>query len=845
MVRRSSGEIPTIERQVLTPTVDVRAAQTTAAASAGAELGFLLANKLQDQAVYQSGLAGQLQAEEGRAPKNLPFPLTRATAEYNKAVINTEARNLSSHGSSLITETYAKMSDPAKFNENTPAEFSAAVDGITQGVLDTTRPEARSEVKAYLKEVAERARLKMLDDSIKYDNIKTAAAFNRDLALAQAQRQEAVYSKNQQAIAAANQNIGNLLNDYAIINQQIADQLPDINKKLDDQLKTDEVISDYLQAYRNGNEVQFLDNLTKNKPENLTEVEYFAAMQEVLKFEKTFAATESKYNSEQYAKGHYEIVSGQITSFDQLQQEYGNKVTATAYFALSETLLSQKQSVDAVYEVERARYYGISEVQKLPNKILNDYYHQKEAQEIERINSEQPDNPIVRLNIAQRAESIVLPAGAPIEDFLIDLSVGLKSSSPTVALDALNAYRILDRNQKAFGDTLKGLDSEANDIGQFVMSVGDVSEAETLSLIKTAQDNINDVSDTTMRARKDRLTKMYTLKDGTNTIQNYYKSTYDVLPTSANNDAHYGTFQQLFDSYFMGVANGSETVALAMTTNALRDWKKSKYGQKDEIMYSPPDILPYAQLGHWMDNQVGEALHGLLIKHQEKETGLAVPKWMAELPISNETTDQQLMDTDFYPKRTALVNGIEREVFVNSTRNTRTSAFPGEVYQFYYLDDFGVKQFINDANNPLASANWMARTMDEFVPSVFNSLSEETFNEMAYKIYDKQNTGKTKEIDSLLPATNQSTPYFIDGEDTETGRRLLQKKGKLDQAEIDAIKERLKNVAKKKIVFKDGAPVEGAEQIITNEEIKPLIPRGGKEGGGGPEIDLGDIGRRK
>ncbi len=270
-------------------------------------------------------------------------------------------------------------------------------------------------------------------------------------------------------------------------------------------------------------------------------------------------------------------------------------------------------------------------------------------------------------------------------------------------------------------------------------------------------------------------------------IQSSYKQTYGVLPSTANTDAHYGTFQKLFDNYFMGVADGSQTIALSLTQNSLRDWGKSKYGQPDAMMYAPPELaIPFAKVGHWMDNQIGEAINGLLTKNE-----------------------QQFMDINYYPKRSALVNGIEREIYIQSSKNTRTSEYPGEVYQFYYLDDYGVKQYLSDPNNPLAAASWLAVEMYDFVPSVYRQMSKESFDEMAYEIYEKENIGKINKAGKV--ELNQYVPFFIDSEDVETGRRLLAKKGKLDDAELEAVKERLRKAGSKKIVFKDGKPVEASD----------------------------------
>jgi len=837
-------DIPTIERQIFTPNIQIKPNQAFATmGEATSEIGNLLTQTLENQSTYYSGLAGEQHAAEGRAPKNLLPPLTKATAAYNQAVVNTETRSLTLQGKEALLKAYAEQSDPSTFTKDTPANFAAIASGIIEGTLEGTRPENRVQVKDALTEAAGLAKVRMLDNAIAYDNKQKVLLFQRELLQAQEQLSDARLSKDPEAIAAAQGLVEQIFNDYGEISQPIKDSIPDLRKKIETQSKIDDVVAGYIEAYRSGNEVKFLDQLTKTKPDNLTQTEYFAALQEVLKYEKTFQSAENKYNTEQYYKAHYEIVSGQITTLEELKRQYGNSVPASSFFSLSETLLAQKKEQESVYTVESTRYFGANEVAKLPSKTLNDYYAEKEKQILNQVNSNLPEGsePIQRLNLSQRAEAIVLPAGAPIPDFLVDLSYGLKSTNPATATDALNAYRLLFRNQGAFGDTLKGLDSDADDIAQYVLSIGDVSEADTLNLIQTAQNNINDKSDTTMVARRERLQKLYAVKDGLNVIQSTYKGAYDVLPDNANTDAHYGTFQKLFDNYFMGVANGSETVALSMTMNALRDWGKSRFSEPNKIMYAPPDIaIPFADNGYWMDNQVGEALNGLLTKHEEAQTGIARPKWMAELPITNETTDQQMMDTNYYPKRTALINGIEREIYIQSTKNTRTSEFPGEIYQFYYLDDYGVMQYIVDPNNPLAVANWLAMEMAEYVPNVFNNLKEESFDEMAFKIYEREGTGKAD-----VENSNQYLPFFIDGEDVETGRRLLHKKGKLDNEEIDIIKERLHNIGKKKIVFKDGKPVELDDAAVAAPQTKTQPPAPTPKAKPGTEIDLDDIGRRK
>lgn len=818
-------KIEPIERQALTPNANIRPAQTAATlGEATAQLGQLASDILKTGSVYYSGLAGAEEGAAGTAPKVLLPPVGEASVAYNNAVLKAESRKLTNQARDMILQTYTELSNPATFNAQTPAQFNARVTGIAEGILENTRPELRESVKAQIEEYAAVAKLKMVGESINYDNKKIELDFNEEKNKAQNQLSEALYSyatnkseANKKLVELAQYNLASVLDDYSQINQQIMDKLPEITREINEQVKVDMVVGEFLQSYNEGKEVQFLDNLTKNKPEGFTQAEYLKAMQKVLQIENSLQSAEQRYNQEQYYKAHYEIQTNQINSLDELKQQYGNKVPAATFYSLSEALFNKKKTEDSIYTVEATRRYGAQEVAKLPNKVLNDYYVEKEKQLVQEFNSNLPEGatPIARLNLAQRAERIVLPAGAPIQDFLTDLSYGLKSANPETAMDALNAYRVLFQNQGNFGDTLKGLDSDADDIAQYVLAIGDTSEADLFNLITTAQNNVNDRKDATFVARRDRLQKFYTLKDGVNIIQSTYKKAYGVTPNTPNNDAHFGTFQKLFDNYFMGVANGSDTIAVKMAQNALRDWGTSRFGEKDNYMYAPPDLsVPFANVGYWMDNQVGEALNNLLAGLEQLESGYARPKWMVDVSINESTTDDQIMGTKYYPKYSALVNGIEREIYIQSSKNTRTTSFPGEIFQFYYLDDYGVKQFLPDPNNTLSAGTWIAQQMYEYVPQAYNAIKDETLDQVARETFDRENKFQTNA---------QGETNIPIGADVATfGSASLAAKREPTEAELNAIKERLRRAGKKELIFKNGKLVEASEQTAAQQVIDTI-----------------------
>ncbi len=764
-------ELQPIERQVFTPQVAVKTNQAYATmGEATSELGTLIANTLQDQAVYYSGVAGEQQALEGTAPKTLAPPITKATAAYNKAVLNTEARQLANQGREMIMQTYTELSNPATFNYQTPAEFNARVTGISQGILDNTRPENRALVQAQLDELAVNAKIKMLDNSISYDNAQTENNFNNELFKAQQQLREAVLTKDANQIAAAKLNIGNILDDYAQINQGIMNKLPEITRKLNDQLKTDQVVADYLQAYSQGNASaqQFITDLATRKIEGLTTEEQLTATAEVLKIHAQNQRLTNAYETEVFQGMALKINADQVGSIEQIQQEVGGKLDAADVFRLQSAWITHNRSKNkanaSVGIVLNARKKGPQEVAKLSSTVLNEAYEQMVAEGVAAYNSSlAPDQPRINdLSLTQKMQNIVAPIGAPIKDFQIELSYGLKSNNPAVAMDALQAYKYGWENRETFGDVLKGLDSEADQIAQFALSTSSKSEVDQMDLIAQAQQNIKDTSDTTREARQKRLDGFYTMNAGVAEIDKYYKASFGVTPGQAQFDASFGAFQRLFDTYFMGVANGDANVAMKMAQAQMRDWGTSKWGEPDDIMYTPIEkAVSFSELGYWLPNQVGLALNKVLKNHEEQKTGIKRPEWMAKQAPTGDVSEKDLMEKNYFSttreaaprpgsagslfvtddmlnreglferELTAIVDGVERRIYITSTNNTRQSASGEAVYQFYYKDDFGVAQFLEDPYNPLGAAQFSVQSLGVMLPEVYDEMRSETFDQIA------------------------------------------------------------------------------------------------------------------
>lgn len=836
--------IQPIDRQVATPNANIRPNNAYATlGEATAELGNMVATKLEDQAVYYSGLAGEEDALAGKAPKTL-LPFGRASAAYTNAVIKTEARQLTNQGRQMINQTYSELSNPANFNAQTPAEFDAKVTGITQGILDNTRRENRGAVAAALDEYAGAAKLRILDDAIKYDNEQTEASFNNELALAQEQLREAIFSKDKNSIAIAQRNVGEILDDYAQINQRIMDKLPEITKKINSQAKTDMVVAEYLSVYQQGKQAtqDFITDLATKPIPGLTTQEQLEATAQVLKIHKQNITLTNAYEAEVFSETTFKIDSDQYTSVEDVAFDVGDRLDAADTFRLQSHWIAHdraaKKKRNAVGMVLAARKAGPQEVAKLSGEILNEAYEQMVFDGVAAYNSTlAPDQqPISDFTLLQKMQNIVLPNfGAPVKDYQIELAYGLKSADQVKALDALQAYKYGYANREVFGDVLKGLDSDANNIAQFALSTGAKSEVDEINLIGQAQQNIKDTSDTTRIARQKRLDSFYTGNDGSRQIDRFYKATFGASPGQAQFDASFGTFQRLFDTYFMGVADGNADVSMKMTAAQMRDWGTSKWGEPNDIMYTPIEkAVSFSNLGYWLDNQVGLALNRVLKNHETEKTGIKRPKWMVEQIPEGNVSEKDLMEknylsttrgavtpsnqlfvvTDemlnqeglFNRELSAIVDGVERRIYITSTDNTRQSASGESVYQFYYKDDYGVAQFLPDPYNPLDVAQYSVQPLSVMLPEVYDTLRSEDFDSVAnsYAQAEAKMIHPTNLLEDIIP--------FI-GIGKRVKQRIYteQNKERIKQ-EFLSKEETAKNKAKRKleaeIKFVDGKVVE-------------------------------------
>src|SRR5690554_6320545 len=94
-----------MQRSILTPDIAVQPTRAfEQMGEAAASLQTLLAHKAQELAVDEAVREGVRDVEEGRTPKELAFPFTKATKAYNEAVANTEKRRLALTAQKQIQE---------------------------------------------------------------------------------------------------------------------------------------------------------------------------------------------------------------------------------------------------------------------------------------------------------------------------------------------------------------------------------------------------------------------------------------------------------------------------------------------------------------------------------------------------------------------------------------------------------------------------------------------------------------------------------------------------------------------------------------------------------------------
>lgn len=225
----------------------------------------LVTEKLTNVAIDQAAKQGEEDARLQQAPTDLAPGFTRATAAYNKAVVETEASHMASSAQNQINEAYLKHANPANFTKDSPDKLAAEIEGIKRGTLDNARPEVRGAISDNMDLHGSSATLKLHQQAIKFDNEQAKTILSNDLATIANDRSFAAMHGDTALVAALDQRADTAIANAAIINQEINADLPNIKKKIESQRTVDDSMAGYTHSIETNTTPQFMKDLAENK----------------------------------------------------------------------------------------------------------------------------------------------------------------------------------------------------------------------------------------------------------------------------------------------------------------------------------------------------------------------------------------------------------------------------------------------------------------------------------------------------------------------------------------------------------------------------------------------------
>lgn len=751
-------EIEPIGRQIATPQIDVGSNNAYAKlGEAAGNISQLVAEKFSEQAAYQSGLAGQLAAEEGRAPKNLLPPFTKATAEYNNAVIKTEARQLINSGRQQILEAFTKASDASTFNEQTPAVFKADLEGIKQGILDNARPENRNMVREQLEELGLRTEVQMLGEAQKYDNTQQKEQFKRDLDLMKEQLDEAIFTGNKAEEKVIRENIAITMKDYGAINQEIKNKLPDISKKIEDDAKIATAVAGYLSAKDAGKGESFLAEFANNKISGLTVEQKYTALNKMLAAES--AINQANSQQEAHAKQilvndiHNPFSPTHIKTVEDLQEReayqrltpFQQEQVFGTFIAQQNATLSKSQKIaEALKEISLGRGGAVDK------GVIDDMFGQTRA-EIE--------NSIGRpLDMAEQFEIVKnIGTNAPKFDRLVNDK--LTSMDPISTLEAGRLYSTARLADQAY---LINLSGEGKVMGEKMATLLNGTSNPPPEAVKGVINQVLRAKDPDVVERN---------KQGTVILEKMgptmFKSLFGAAPDPFLDNGAYAVFREQFLNAYSNAANQDEAVRIAK--DGMREWGEDPWFIPGQVgQFGPTRELPLSEGTQAIRNQVILGVNSIVEANNKglKSTSGQLPmKLVGNFKLNAKLSPEDLIydtlevvpesrkfkeEANILPMGAGAnlfakvpqgveveVNGIKSQVKLQASAQTKAS---GEnlVYGVFAQDKFGNYNQLSDPRSPDGLAYIVLKDVDKLAPQVFEKRADFMLEKTLNKARDRQ-----------------------------------------------------------------------------------------------------------
>lgn len=763
-----ANEQTPIQRQILTPTVNVQAGSSfESLGTAVTALATQVANKFSDMAIEQAAEKGAADGASGEAPKTLMPGLTAATSAYNKGVKSAESNRIIESGRQQIEEAFIKSTNPATFNANTPAEFKAQVVGITQGTLENTRPEVRAHVQESLNSMSRQASMKMLSHSIAFDNKQTVDNFSFDLDNYVRDRKNAAIAGKTEEVKRIDGLIAETKENYSAQSEQIKALMPKINQKLEQQKDIDNVLAGFSHATTE-ERPQFMADLLENK-NNLPFDTLQKASQEVLKLQKTDTALKHDLNAQEVSIVNDGIVSGRISDVDQILNFDNLNVTQKLH-AMS-TLEVHNKKINAAQNkmlaAQKAILFNRSAV--IADATKNQMFELATAQ-IEKAKGSPA-------SLADMSQSVLGTNAYPASGLP---NTSMKTNVP--AFDSVISGQLTGGDPMAtaqagmvFKDMVKtqGQPNSVNVSGKALavatlfntLNQGDTTpeQAATLAINQVLNADAPEIKERTARFNSLAFVDKST---GKSKLDKSYQDTFGTGTRNFKTDSAFGLFKDIYRANYL--ASNSEQAALSATKYAMHSYGTSPYFDDGMVASPVPEKeLTIAKVGSTFDNQLNIGLQGVIRRNQQmRDNGTPVPviEWAdknSEINLADLSDESKVFNKLGAGKEPKIkIDGHESKVVLVPGPDSKLG--DRIRYNYGYYDQFGMLQMLPDASNTTGhTAQFSPVGLEAWAPGVFEEKNQERLTETAKKIQHESLGLAMAEVKKALPlARNVPVPIL-------------------------------------------------------------------------------------